>query len=678
MVQLRVDVEAANARRAFQQTSRAVDDLGDQLTQAEIDAVRLEDAMDDTAREAARLRAEVARLGSSAPQQLRDDLLAAERAAVMARIAFQRADGAVDDLERSLAEARREAARLEREMNDLDRSAGRSFRNIQRGFLQAGHNSGGVFAAGLANAPVAAAAAGLAAVLGGAINAALLAGVGGGVLAAGVAIAAKNSDAVQKAFRDEAIAPMAKDVKAFAAEFEDELISAAVTFGNAWSRVSGSVGEAFAKADDFIEPLVGGLADMIEKVAGGDGFAHAMEAAGPVIDQIGVGLSRTGDALDSFFDSLGDGGDGAVKGMIIIFGLLTGAIRLTGNVIEFLSKALDEGTEFAQRYADVYEKMLGWIPGIGDAWEYAAETLGLFNDEAGKTSDIMPIAGVTAEDASGNIYKVGEASEQAARDAHNLNRELNEFINQALTASGSAIAYERAIDELTASFQENGKSIDISNEKGRQNVEAIDAVVAAAKRKMESDIAAAGGEKATKEAVDAATAAYRAKVGQLEQQLLKLGLTKAQVDALLASYRDLSNAPNIYKTITYRVSASGPASLVNAAQQSGTYTGVGGRAAGGPVTAGTPYIVGERGPEMIVPDSNAMVYTAAETARMLAGGRGWAGGSAGQGMVNVALSIAPGAGHGSNPAVAMVIRMFRDRQIVLRDVKGQPVRLAGA
>jgi hypothetical protein len=33
----------------------------------------------------------------------------------------------------------------------------------------------------------------------------------------------------------------------------------------------------------------------------------------------------------------------------------------------------------------------------------------------------------------------------------------------------------------------------------------------------------------------------------------------------------------------------------------------GGRAAGGPITAGVPYMVGERGPEIIVPDGNAKV-----------------------------------------------------------------------
>lgn len=46
------------------------------------------------------------------------------------------------------------------------------------------------------------------------------------------------------------------------------------------------------------------------------------------------------------------------------------------------------------------------------------------------------------------------------------------------------------------------------------------------------------------------------------------------------------------------------------------------RAEGGPVSAGQPYIVGEKGPELIVPDQNGFVATAAQTDRLLAGAGG--------------------------------------------------------
>jgi hypothetical protein len=45
------------------------------------------------------------------------------------------------------------------------------------------------------------------------------------------------------------------------------------------------------------------------------------------------------------------------------------------------------------------------------------------------------------------------------------------------------------------------------------------------------------------------------------------------------------------------------------------------RASGGPVAGGEPYIVGENGPELVVPSSSSTVVPASQTARMLGGGR---------------------------------------------------------
>lgn len=55
---------------------------------------------------------------------------------------------------------------------------------------------------------------------------------------------------------------------------------------------------------------------------------------------------------------------------------------------------------------------------------------------------------------------------------------------------------------------------------------------------------------------------------------------------------------------------------------------IAGKAAGGPVKAGTPYIVGEEGPELIIPSANGTVIPAGQTAAMMrgAGGRTLGGG----------------------------------------------------
>jgi len=61
-------------------------------------------------------------------------------------------------------------------------------------------------------------------------------------------------------------------------------------------------------------------------------------------------------------------------------------------------------------------------------------------------------------------------------------------------------------------------------------------------------------------------------------------------------------------------------------------------ARGGPVSAGQPYIVGEEGPELIVPNQSGTVMTASQTSSMLGGG-----GSGGVGGWTVNVHMPPGA-----------------------------------
>ncbi len=624
MVQLRVDVEAARARQEFDRAARAVDNLGDQLTQAEIDAVRLEDAMDDTAREAARLRAEVNRLGSSAPQQLRDDLLAAERAAVQARIAFQRADAEVDQLENSLGDARREAERLRREMDRLDADAGSGRRRLQRSLIgqrdewrNAGREAVQAFGGGFSALPIeikaaaGVAAAGVAAMLGGAIGGAITAGVGGGVMAVAIKKAMVESNVAQQAWRDN-LAPMRKEITELALGYEDELVRSAFVFGEAWDRVSDDVGSAFRKMEAYVEPLADGLAELGVNAFGGDGFSDLIEAAGPVLDELARSLPMVGTALNDMFQSIADG-EGNVKGMRALMLLLAGSLRFAGEAIEFLSDGFDLGTRAAEKFFTIASK----IPVIGGLFDDAAESWKSFNDPAQGYVKAMESAGPAGEEAAEGIYQTAEAAKEASREAKKLNDELNEFIDQALAASGASIAYERAIDDLSDSFKENGRSIDITAEAGRKNVEAVNEAIDAAQRKMQSDIEAAGGEKASKEAIDAATAAYRNKIGEIERNLRALGLNQQQIDALLGKYKNFAALPNITKTVTLKV---GTQISAGAASMAAAMAGVQPRASGGPILPGQPYLVGEDGPELIVPERAGMVVNAAGTARMMGGG----------------------------------------------------------
>lgn len=82
------------------------------------------------------------------------------------------------------------------------------------------------------------------------------------------------------------------------------------------------------------------------------------------------------------------------------------------------------------------------------------------------------------------------------------------------------------------------------------------------------------------------------------------------------------------KTVHIRVVASGNA-VVNGKQY------IAGLAGGGQMKAGEPYLVGEEGPELVFPDRDGWVATAAETDRVMARSGGGGGGIGGQSVTNV-------------------------------------------
>lgn len=80
------------------------------------------------------------------------------------------------------------------------------------------------------------------------------------------------------------------------------------------------------------------------------------------------------------------------------------------------------------------------------------------------------------------------------------------------------------------------------------------------------------------------------------------------------------------------------------------------RAGGGPIIAGTPYLVGEDGPELITPDRDGYVHPADETARMLAGsGR--------------PLSLAPPPASAVSAAPNILVRVYVGGKQLLDDMR---------
>lgn len=425
-----------------------------------------------------------------------------------------------------------------------------------------------------------------------AIDSAILLGVGGGTLAAGVALAFKNDTALSDVFQHIFIG-IAKDAKNFSTVFTAPLLRSAHLVQDAWSEAVGpGLMKAFDSLAKHVEPLIHGLTDMASNAM--PGFNKAVEASGPLLDKLASLLPEIGDAVSSFFDSVSDGKDGAMKALVLIVALLSQSLRALGNTIEFLSKTFDVGTDWAESYGKK----------LGELWPPArkvGEVIGEMNAEARRSSEIFNLV----EDA---VDGTGYASKRAAQAAVALDTAMDALLTTMTTSLDSEIAYQQAIDDLAESFKENGKSIDLNTQKGRDNVRAVEDVARAAYASREAAIAAAQGQADQAQATDAANLKFHQQIEALRKQLMQLGLTKAQADALLQSWYGLADAPNITKSFTVERKLLGP-SL-------GGAFGYRGFARGTPSAPPGWAWTGEHGPELIKFRGGEQVKTSRSSAQM--------------------------------------------------------------
>jgi hypothetical protein len=602
-----------------------------------------------------RLRQQVDALGNAAPQalveqlrQAEDHLRDMEREEQRLRDAMEdatheqnRLNRAFDDggdevrrITRELALAQVEAARLRRIMDDANRRANNPLRGAQRGLagfraqigqaLTAGVGLGNVLRDAMRDAwnslpteirGVIVLAGGAMAVIlaeavGAVLNGALLGALGVGVLAAIVAVAAKTSSAVRTAFSD-TFSPIGDEIAALARDVaEGPLIKAAGIFGDTWDDIAGDVQGAFGDVGKYIEPLAAGLAGLVENVM--PGLREGLKAAGPVLDELAAALPEIGDAISDMFHDLSEGGAGAVQGLQLLVAAVTGTVRTIGWLIGHLSSAFNTTTMFI---ADMLT-LASHLPVVGLGLQDVARQAREFAAAGTGTARTMDATGVAAEQTASALRRQAEATNYAARAAQDLSAKMAHIIDVELGAKDAAIQFEAALDAITESAKENGRSLDIGTDKGRTNASAILDGVRAAEAKRQADIEMAGGVNASAAAVGAANAQYEAMVAKLRAAAYAAGFNKAQVDALIGSLNKIPPAKTTIVTTEYRTKGNIPPDQ----RVSGGKSGWTGYASGTSNAAKGWAMVGEQGPEWVKFRGGETVLNAMQSAR-IAGAR---------------------------------------------------------
>jgi hypothetical protein len=506
---LELDVEvqgAAQASASLGKVGRSIDDIGDEARQAER---RLEALGREITETAAKSKLLAASFRDTGDTKFFQEFTKNERATAGLR-----------RMQKALKDTDSEASKLSRTLG-----AGKAGGGGLADLFGGGFNPSRLL---LSNPEIPLAGAAAAAPLvGGTAAAALLGGVGLAGVGAGVALSASDSKAVQASY-----SKLGKDIFARlqddASAFQNPLLDTAELFAESFDRVEPRLQGIFVDLSKAVVPLAQGLTGFAEEAL--PGIAEAAKAAVPFLTEMSGDLRQIGRATGDLFESVSHAGPGAARA----FEMLADAVEIT------------------ERSLGVFiEQSAGTL-----------ELLGLLDDKVHIFgSGVVQIANdIAAGGLEQKFVRAGEAGADAFDDLNGdlgrtltLMRELSDAFDttftRALSAAEANLHFEESIDGLTESIKENGKSFDISSEKGQRNRGALYDVLGAIEAVRQAEIEAGGG-------IVAANAHFDAQIGALRRTLAAAGLTKAQIDALISSWQTLARQKDIVRVVTVRLSGS--------------------------------------------------------------------------------------------------------------------------
>lgn len=206
--------------------------------------------------------------------------------------------------------------------------------------------------------------------------------------------------------------------------------------------------------------------------------------------------------------------------------------------------------------------------------------------------------------AATNKQEIAMRKQQAATKA--AQKAVDDFVDSQYEAVHSQIDFERALDGVTEAVKENGRSLDIREEKGRKVAEAVLRGLEAARKQREDNIAAGKLTEAEAEAQ------YQAELARLRKTALAAGITKKAYDDLALSVGAVGEKPvdlflskKAQETIQRIKEALRAIVGLNSYQPQGPSATPRNRppelAVGGIIDTPTLAIVGEAGPEAVIP-----------------------------------------------------------------------------
>lgn len=400
---------------------------------------------------------------------------------------------------------------------------------------------------------------------------ALSAGAGAIGLGAGIALAVKNDKDIQQAGAlagkkfAEGIGKSATDA------YKQPIMESIGVLSRAGDKINKDWGAVFQRTSGYIVPFTQQVTNAGLTLS--KSLAGAARESGPALDAVGDSIGFVADSAAHLIDTLADGSQTSADNLRLVVGALSDAVDMTTDFLGVLNEL------------------------SGNAW---------------MTGPLLPLLRKHYADAgaeTGTLTKrtkgLADGMTDAARAAQGQKDALVSLANEMKAQADPAFALIEAQDKLKSSQKNLNKEV---KEHGRNSSEA---------RQASRDLARAAIDLQGK--VGALGGTFDGKLSPAMRNTLKAaGLTKGQIAAVEKEFRDAKRAGDAYAR-KYAAQATLTTIYRTVREENKKYAGnsvTGARASGGPVSRGLPYLVGENGPEIVVPSAAGRVLSAASTRGM--------------------------------------------------------------
>lgn len=238
-----------------------------------------------------------------------------------------------------------------------------------------------------------------------------------------------------------------------ASEFVPAMLNALDIIENRFEAWAPLLSRIFSRSSKYLEPLTNGLLDFIESIL--SLIESSMDETDGFVAELVAGLKTLGIAVGAFFKILADTGESGREAF-------RDFIFLTANLIINLARMIAFFTE-------VYH----WIRIIGEALGPVTFIMGAFSEASDRAAGANMILVTRNKELARSTEGVIKLTDEETKRLKELERNLKDASDATYGIIQSQIDFQRSLAGIREALKENGKTLDITKEKGQENVEAF-------------------------------------------------------------------------------------------------------------------------------------------------------------------------------------------------------------